>query len=420
MLGIALAMRLPSSLLSLFSAFALVAASRSASADAAPMNVVVITIDSLRADMPWAGYPRDIAPRLTEIEKRSVSYTRAYALSSFTSKSVGGLLAGQYPSSLDRDGDFFTRYFPPNVMLGERLHDAGVRALAGHAHMYLDKGHGFEQGFDAWRVVPGITFDYNKDPWVTSQKLTPLAVEMLTDAASHDGPFFAWFHYMDPHDVYQPHPEGPAYGGRARDLYDGEVRFTDAWVGKLVDFIEAQPWGKHTAIVISADHGEAFGDHHEWRHAFELYDELVHVPLMFLVPGVAPRRVEVARSHLDLAPTILELVGAPRAADLPGTSLASEVLTGKDDAPRPVLCDLPEDSFNERRRSLLDGSMKLIAFANDFRYELYDLEHDPGEKQDLWKQDPERSKAMVARYKAESAKIREAKVRGGIAKHKDK
>src|SRR4051812_15123769 len=179
------------------------------------MNVVLITIDSLRADMPWAGYSRDIAPRLTELEKKSVSYTHAYAISSFTSKSVGGLLGANYPSAMTRDGVFFTRYFPNNVMFPELLHAAGVHTLAGHAHMYLDKGRGFDQGFDDYRLIDGITFDYNKDPYVTSQKLAPLAIRMLTDGGAKS-PFFAWFHFMDPHDVYQPHPEGPTFGHRAR------------------------------------------------------------------------------------------------------------------------------------------------------------------------------------------------------------
>lgn len=134
------------------------------------MNVVLITIDSLRADMPWQGYPRDIAPRLTALAKRSVVYAHAYAISSFTSKSVGGLLAGDYPSALTRDGVFFTKYYPSNLMFPEILQAAGVHTAAGQAHMYLDKGRGFEQGFDAYRVVDGITFDYNKDPYITSQK----------------------------------------------------------------------------------------------------------------------------------------------------------------------------------------------------------------------------------------------------------
>ena len=109
-------------------------------APSGPFNVVLITIDSLRADMPWAGYPRDIAPRLTELEKASVSFTHAYSISSFTSKSVGGLLGGEYPSAMTRDGVFFTRYFDDNLMFPERLRAGGIRTLSGHAAHVLSIG----------------------------------------------------------------------------------------------------------------------------------------------------------------------------------------------------------------------------------------------------------------------------------------
>ena len=379
---------------------------------AAPLNVVLITVDSLRADVPWLGYPRDIAPRLTELAQRSVVYTHAYSLSSFTSKSVGGLLAGDYPSALTRDGQFFTRYFPSNLMFPEILQAAGVHTAAGHAHMYLDKGHGFEQGFDAYRVVDGITFDYNKDPYITSQKLTPLAMKLIGDAAAQ-GTFFAWFHYMDPHDVYLPHPGGPTFGRRARDLYDGEVFYTDQWIGKLLDFIESSPWGKRTAIIVSADHGEAFGEHGFYRHAHELWEELVHVPLVFFVPGAAPRVIEQSRSAVDLAPTILELTGVKSEAALRGVSLVAEVMGREAPAERPVICDLPEDTFNDRRRALIEGDYKLIAFGNDARYELYQLRRDPGEKENLMRKDPEHAKQMLARYRDLSSHIAKGEVKGG-------
>jgi choline-sulfatase len=298
-------------------------------------------------------------------------------------------------------------------MFPELLSAAGVRTLAGHAHMYLDKGRGFDQGFLDYRLVDGLTFDYNKDPHITSQKLAPLAIRMLTDAGA--GPFFAWFHFMDPHDVYQPHPEGPSFGKKARDLYDGEVYYTDQWLGKLLDFIEAAPWGKRTAIIVTADHGEAFGEHGLYRHAHELWEELVHVPLFFLVPGAKPRRVETPRSHVDLAPTILELAGVANHGELRGESLVPEIF-GADAPPRPVICDLPEDTYNDRRRALIDGGYKLIAFGNDVRYELYDLGADPTERNNLWKQEPERAKAMVARYKQISAGIPKGEVRGGIVR----
>ena len=327
-----------------------------------PYNVLLLTIDSLRADMPWAGYERPIAPRLSALHARSVSYENGYSTSSFTSKSIPGMLTGRYPSELARTGSFFTRYVSPDQFVCKHLAAEGIPCVGGHAHMYFAPGQsGFETGFAAWKIVPGITFDYQTDPYVTSDKLTPLAIEMLKDvSAPADGggrPFFAWFHYMDPHDQYKSHEESPHFGKRARDLYDEEVFYTDLWIGKLLDFVEAQPWAKKTAIVVTADHGEAFGEHGIYRHAHEVWEELVHVPFFFYVPGGTPRTIAATRGHADLAPTIVELLGAKNVPALPGTSLVKE-LAGAEPEERDVIVDLPEDDYNERRRALIHGRKK--------------------------------------------------------------
>jgi choline-sulfatase len=396
------------------------AAAAAPAAPAGPFNVLMISIDSMRADMPWAGYSRDIAPNLTALQKKSVSYSRAYSISSFTSKSLGGFLGGRYPSELKRTGPFFTKYLDDNVMFAEALSEQKVHTIAGHAHAYMGKGEGgFEQGFEAWKLVPGITFDYNTDPFITSQKMTPLAIELLSDKKLTDGRFFAWFHYMDPHERYQSHAESPKFGKKGRDLYDEEIFYTDLWIGKLLAWVEQQPWAKQTAIVVTADHGEAFGEHKLYRHAFELYEVLVHVPLFVYFPGGTPRQIDAPRSHIDLVPTLFELMGAKPNAELRGKSFAPELFGAEAEA-RDVICDLPEDSHNERRRSLLHGDYKIIALANDFRYELYNLKNDPEEKEDLSKKEPDKAKEMIALYKEASKTIIEAQVKGGVQKHKPK
>jgi arylsulfatase A-like enzyme len=386
-----------------------------------PFNVVLVTIDSLRADMPWAGYPRPIAPRLEELHRHAVDYPHAYSVSSFTSKSLAALVSGRYPSELARTGVFFTQYLRSNAMVCESLSEAGVPCVAAMAHAYLAKGYaGFDQGFRDWRLVPGITFDFNTDPYVTSDKLTPLAIEMLSDRALTAAPFFAWFHFMDPHDKYQAHDGGPHFGARPRDLYDEEVFYTDAWVGKLIDFVQAQPWGARTVIVVSADHGEAFGEHHEFRHGHELYEELVHVPLFFLVPGrTEARTIEATRSQIDLAPTIVELLGQTPAAlpGLQGRSFARELLGGEPGPARDVVCDLPRDDWDERRRSLLHDGFKLIAFGDDTRFELYDLGADPGEQTDLYWKRRDVANDMLRRYHEACRAIEDVAPAGGIPSH---
>jgi arylsulfatase A-like enzyme len=394
--------------------------STSASADAGgdatvvarpPMNVLLVVIDALRADMPWNGYPRDIAPNLTRLHARAVSYRHAYSVSSFTSKSIAAILSGRYPSELVRTTPFFTRFDASNDMIAESMQRAGVRTLSAQAHWYMDGRSGFAQGFDEWRLVPGLVFDRNKDLNVTSDKLTVLAIEMLSRPENVSGRFFAYVHYMDPHDEYVRHAQSPPFGGKPRDRYDSEVFYTDLWVQKLLEFVAAQPWAARTAVIVTADHGECLGEHDFMGHAYHLYEELVHVPMMFVVPGLGGRQIEARRGQIDLAPTILELAGVPIPESLQGRSLVAE-LFGAPAPERPVVCDLPADSHNERRRAIIEGGWKLVVFGNGYRYEMFHLLEDPGEKRNLYPKELERGAAMVRRYKEVAAGIREVPARG--------
>lgn len=364
------------------------------------LNVLLITIDSMRADMPWAGYPRDIAPNLTEFEKKAVSYTRAYSVSSYTAMSFGGLLSGRYPSEIERSGYFFSSYPESVTFFPELLQKAGVRTMAAHAHFYFDKKAGFQQGFDVYKMVAGIVEDRKTDRSITSPDHAKLAIEVLSEEGLGGGgkPFFAWFHFMDPHDIYHQHDDTKKWGKSSRDKYDSEMEFTDRHLGQILRFVEKQPWAKSTAIVISADHGEAFGEHKQYRHGFEIWDTVTHVPLMIQAPGITARRIDTPRSGIDLAPTILELTGAPAEPSLQGKSLVPEMY-GKAAEAREVIIDLPRTSDNDRRRAMVWGDHKLTAYGDDFRFELYDVVKDPGEKKDLADEDKERLKEMKARYK---------------------
>ncbi len=253
------------------------------------LNVLLLTIDSLRADMPWTGYPREIAPNLTALAKRSAVYSNAYSASSYTAKSVSSLLASKYPSSLYRSGYFFAGFSDANLFVQEVLQQAGVRTLSGHGHLYFDRGKNLNQGFDVWELAPGITFDSSTDKNITSDKMTDMAIKMLSDEANTSKQFFLWFHYMDPHDQYVKHEISPDFGKNNRDRYDSEVFFTDHHIGRLFDFAKTKDWWDHTAIIISADHGETFGEHGMFKHAFELWEVLTRVPLVIYYPGIEPK-----------------------------------------------------------------------------------------------------------------------------------
>ena len=391
----------PSGPAAVVSASAAPAAPSAEPAPSKPRNVLLVTIDSLRADMPWNGYPRAIAPNLSALAEKCTTYQNAYSVSSYTAKSVAAFLSGQYPSTLYRSGFFFASYAQANEFMAERLHQNGIETLAWFGHMYFSRAKGLEQGFDEWRTTPGITFDPETDNHVTSDKMTALGIELLGKPELKTKQFFAWAHCMDPHDQYNRHEEAPSFGNKARDRYDQEVFYTDLWVKKLLDFVDQQPFGKDTYLIISADHGEAFGEHGMYKHAFELWEVLTRVPLIVCGPGIKTQRITERRSHIDLVPTMLDLLGQKVPAELTGKSLLPE-LTGKESAPNrePIYLELTEDSHNPPRRAIIRGDYKLIWFGPTDKFQLYNLKQDPGEEKDLAKAEPDQLKDMVAAYHA--------------------
>jgi choline-sulfatase len=364
-------------------------------------DVILLSIDSLRADMPWNGYPRPIAPRLTELEGRAVSFSRAYSVSSYTSMSLGGVLGGRIPSELHRSGYFFGTY-RNDLFFPRLLQREGIRTMGVMAHGYF-KGAGFDQGFDEWKIVPGITFDPNTDREVTSPRSEAMAEQMLGDPANDTRRFFFWAHFLDPHDIYVRH-EGIDWGKTSRDRYDGEVTFTDQYIGKLLDFIAGRPWASRAVIIVTSDHGEEFGEHGMTRHGFEIWETLVHVPLFVVAPGAPPRRIDVPRSDIDLGPTILDFFHVPTDARFEGKSLVPEIYGSVPEA-RDVVVDLPATSDNAKRRALVRGKKKLICFDDDGHCRLYDVETDPLERSPISKGDDFRD--MKARYRALARTIKE-------------
>lgn len=366
-----------------------------------PRSVLMLTIDSMRADMPWNGYPRPIAPNLTALAEKCTVYTNAYAISSYTAKSVAAFLTGKYPSTLYRNGFFFAGYSDANEFIAETLSRNGIATLSWHGHMYFARAKGLNQGFDEWRVVPGLSFDAQTDNHVTSEKMTKLGIELLSKPELKDKQFFAWAHYMDPHDQYNRHAEAPDFGNKARDRYDQEIFHTDLWIKKLLDFVDEQPFGKDTYLIVSADHGEAFGEKGMYKHAFELWEVLTRVPLLVCGPGIKAQRISERRTHIDLPATFFELLGQPIPPDIMGKSLVPE-LTGKEPPGNrePILLELAEDSHNPPRRALIQGDYKLIWSGPRDRFQLYNLKLDPGEEKDLTKEEPEKLAEMVAAYRA--------------------
>jgi len=238
--------------------------------------------------------------------------------------------------------------------------------------------------------------------------------KQLSDPENVKGQFFAWTHYTDPHHQWIKHKESPDFGNRERDLYDNEVHYTDQHVGKLLDWAAEQPWWDKTAVIISADHGEAFGEHGMMQHAHELYEELVRVPLLIRVPGVEAQRISTPHTHLDLGPTIMELMGQEALSGFMGESLVPE-LEGKPGKVKPVVLELTADNVQPARRAVVSGDWKLIRFGDKTGPEkLFHLKTDPGEQKDLAKTEPEKLSELRALLDSQFAKLPRIQPHGGM------
>jgi arylsulfatase A-like enzyme len=358
------------------------------------LNLVLLTIDTLRADLGFMGYRLPVSPALDALAERSTVFEHAYSMASYTGKSVGPTLIGKYPSECWRDGAHFDTYFPDNVLLAERLQAAGFRTMGVASHWYFKPKYGLSQGMDVWdmsAMPPESGGDV--DSSVTSPQLTDAAIRLLSDAQNVAHRFFLWVHYFDPHANYVQHPGAPDFRagakGWARPMYDGEVWFTDHHVGRLLDFVASQPWGSKTAIVVTADHGEAFDEHGMNWHGVDLWEPLVHVPLVVYVPGAKAHRVMVKRSLVDLVPTVLDLMNLPQppAGELSGESNALAILAPDDAsiAERDVYMDMPAGPQVSQHRALIHGETPGMKLMQEWTtvYFLYDLARDPGELTDL-------------------------------------
>ena len=387
------------------------------------LNVVLITIDTLRKDLGYMGYSRPVSPNLDELAERSVVFERSYSLASYTGKSLGPMLMGKYGSETHRNWGHSNTFSKEDTFVAERLQRAGFHTMSAQAMGYFARGSGLERGFDVvdTSAIPAEGSIKEMENSVSGDKLTDAALKLLGKPESTGGRFFLWVHYVDPHADYLKHEGGPNFGSGARDSYDGEIAFVDKQVGRILDAIEAAPWGSHTAIVVTSDHGEMFGEHGMWRHGFELWEDLMRVPLIFHVPGVPAKRVKTRRSAIDVAPTLLELCGVslpPSESEatgsdfVSGVSLLSDLLAapGKEAPQRDVFMDMPGGPYNDPRRALIHDDMKMIV-SNDSRFELYDLSSDEAEKKNLW-DDAALRKPIEERYAAIRASLREIRVTG--------
>jgi arylsulfatase A-like enzyme len=348
-------------------------------------NFVLITIDTLRADHVGAyGYTRARTPALDGLAARGVLFERAFAAAPITLPSHATLLTGRYPPGHGaRDNGL--RVSPTVPTLATELHARGLRTAAFVAAFPLDHQFGLNRGFDVYgdhlpRGSDGRLSNERPASQVIADAIAWL--RQLAPGPQPPAPFFLWVHLFEPH---APYGDPPAPGTAARpvlDRYDDEIATADREIERLLTALA--PLAGDTLIVAAGDHGEAFGEHGEYAHSIFVYDTTLRVPLLMAGPGVRRgARVGDPVTLADVAPTVMRMLGAPmRDAGVDGIDLTPAL--GGSALPRRELYAESFAPFIEfgwaPLRAIRSGSWKFIAAPKP---ELFDVEHDSGERNNL-------------------------------------
>jgi arylsulfatase A-like enzyme/Flp pilus assembly protein TadD len=370
----------------LCAALAVAACSGSKTPDARP-NVLLITLDTVRADrLGCYGYARARTPNLDALAKRGVRFERAYATVPYTLPAHASILTGLYPPAHGLHVNFQGSVPAEAQSVAAGFQAAGYRTGALVASGVLDRRFGLARGFDSYDDLHDRPLNQSSQVERPGSEVSAAAVKWLEQASSHD--------------PYEP-PEG------FRDFaepYDGEIAFVDVQVGRLVAALERLGKLANTWIVVVADHGEAFGEHGEFGHGLLVYDSTMHVPLIVAGPAplVAGGVVPVPVSQVDIAPTLFELLGLPLPGGLEGHSLLPE-LRGEPTANRSALleCEHSLRSYDwAPLYGIVSGDWKFIQAPSS---ELYDLVQDRGEEHDLAQAQPEVRSGLDAELKRRRA-----------------
>ncbi len=344
----------------------------------APRNLLLVTIDTLRADhLGSFGYAEAQTPRLDALARGGLRFARATTVMPLTLPAHSSLMTGTFPAwhGVRDNGGFYLA--DDQVTLAETLRDRGYRTGGFVSSFVLDHRWGISQGFeryfddfdlDKFGDAPGMDVIQRPGSETVDQALSWIGGEP-------DKPFFAWVHLYDPHTPYEaPEPFRSRFPRTMVGAYDAEIASSDSQVGRLLDALQSAGRLDDTLVIVTGDHGEMLGEHGEQSHGFFIYDAATHIPVIVSGPGVPVREVPDQIRIVDLMPTALELlrVAGPKATQ--GVSLLplargerlgliaqseswypryhygwSELLSVQDErhqyirAPRPELYDLEDD-----------------------------------------------------------------------------
>jgi len=296
--------------------------------DSTRPNIILITLDTTRADrMGFLGSKRGLTPNLDAMARQGVAFSRAYSHVPITTASHTTILTGTYPQ-FNHVNDFGIPLSPQLPYLPDLLKAQGYHTGAFVGSLILDPLDGTAPGFDRGFEVYDAGFHLRRHGMDRYKSVERRAGDVVNHALAWlsqlpNGPFFLWVHLYDAHDPYDPPP--PFKARFASQPYDGEIAYADSAVGKLLAEIRKHGLYDETLIAVMADHGESLGAHGENTHGIFLYDETLHVPLLFKLPAsrAAGKRIDARVRLVDVAPTILQEAGLPVPKEMQGESLSA-------------------------------------------------------------------------------------------------
>ena len=390
---------LPTARLRLVSAVASIIAvagfwSRTIEQTPAPIGVVIITLDTTRADrLPVYGFMGVSMPHLERLAREGVVFDRASSVAPLTLPAHTSLFTGLFPPAHGVRENADPPLAPDHTTLAESLNARGFRTAAFVGSVVLSADRGLSQGFDHYQGVVS-TDSPGRSPGPPRRRRADVVV---SDAirwidSLEASPFFVWAHLYDPHRPYgAPEP----FASRYSDPYIAELAFVDAQIGRVLEALERRRLLDRTIVVVTADHGESLGEHGERDHGIFVYESVVRIPLIVRAPGVPPRRVGDVVRLVDVMPTVMDLLNVSH-GPMDGVSAAG-LLHGRS-------ADRELEAYAESRyparfgwspvRAIRGGRYKLI---DSPRPELYDLERDPYELRNIYDDRPQLTRALAER-----------------------
>ena len=395
------------------------------------MNVLLIVVDTLRADhLGIYGHDAPTSPRIDEFARGAMVFEGMYSQAPWTKPSIASLFTSLYPpqhrvlvegTENQLSGSLTT--------LAEVLHQAGYRTGAASQNPHVQAKTGFDQGFAEFHGIPGYQSGVGEMLAIGKQFLD----------AGQGEPFFLYMHFLDPHGPYDPPAQfrreflgdlktdkQRVVAGRVgkmldeetliqefegsdlaylEALYDAEIQWVDNAIGQLLDHLDERGLRENTLVIFTADHGEEFLDHGTVKHGYHVYDETVNVPLIIRTPGinVFGRNAAALAQHVDLMPTVLDLVEVEGPSEIQGRSLRSR-LQGSN-APDEATVFSGTSWRTIERFAVRRGDWKLVRHEDEGRTELYNLREDPAETRDRHVDHPDLVRDLIESYRQTTAPI---------------